>query len=96
MWATRRARRCYSRGEVTPAGVNCVGVLVGGWDSVLTLFGIPKNANQQQHYHQEHRDRPGDVTPSGVGGPLTKNALTSRAHQRHTSHFLSTLGALYE
>ncbi len=32
-------------GEVTVAGVNCAGVpLVGGWDSVLTLFGIPRMA----------------------------------------------------
>ncbi len=30
-------------GEVMVAGVNCAGVLlVGGWDSVLILFGIPR------------------------------------------------------
>ncbi len=32
-------------GEVTVAGVNCAGVLlVGGWGSVLILFGIPRKA----------------------------------------------------
>ncbi len=32
-------------GAVTVAGVNCAGVLlVGGWDSVLILFGIPRMA----------------------------------------------------
>ena len=32
-------------GEVTVAGVNCAGVpLVGGWDSVLILFVIPRTA----------------------------------------------------
>ena len=30
MWATGRARRCYSRWEVTPAGATCVGVLLAG------------------------------------------------------------------
>ncbi len=32
-------------GEVTVAGINCAGVLlVGGWDSVLILFDIPRMA----------------------------------------------------
>ena len=34
-------------GAVTVAGANCAGVLlVGGWDSVLILFGIPRMATK--------------------------------------------------
>ncbi len=55
MWGTGRAGRCYGRW-----GVNACGGQLrrratrGRWDSVLILCRIPKNANQQQHYHQEH------------------------------------------